>query len=407
MPFSSVVLVGAALAVGLFVLNPRTLQWRAWRAMVTPLASIIGSGFLVAAPILSHIAGVWAFAAMMALCGLAIFFGGAVRHNIRHVQPLLERGAAPALVGGIERASELALTLSYFVSVAYYLNLFAAFALKGAGVVDPTLIRIGSTIVIGAIGFLGVRRGLSALERVEFWAVGLKLSIIAGLLAALLFVVSGRVFDGVQVVPALAPVGGMEELRILLGLVILVQGFETSRYLGAAYKSEMRINTMLGAQLLASAIYISFIVLSTPFFDSQLPAVGGETQIVNMLMPLGVLVAPAIILMALASQLSAAVADLNGAGGLISETSGKRLSVALGYGVTAAAAIVITWMGNIYEIITYASKAFVLYYGLQSVQAGLSAYTSRHRGGALWAIIYWGGAALALVIVLFAVPVQA
>lgn len=406
MPISSLVLVGGAIAVGLFVLNPRTLHWRTWRAMVTPLASIIGSGFLVAAPILSHIAGVWAFAAMAALCLVAIFFGGAVRHNIRHVQPLLERGAAPPIVSGLERASELALTLSYFVSVAYYLNLFAAFALKGVGVVDPNLIRIGSTLIIGGVGVLGVRRGLSALERVEFWAVGLKLSIIGGLLAALFYVVSGRLFSGIPVVPALVPVGGMEEVRILLGLLILVQGFETSRYLGSAYKSEMRIKTMLGAQLLATAIYLSFMVLSTPFFDPELPSVGGETQIVNMLSPLGV-VAPAIIVMALASQLSAAVADLNGAGGLISETSNKRLTVALGYGVTAAAAIAITWLGNIYEIITYASKAFVLYYGLQSVQAGVSAFTSRHRGGAVWAFVYWAGALFALVVVLFAVPVQA
>lgn len=404
---SSVVLLVTGLIVAGFTLNPRTLEIRSWRATVTPLASIIGSGFLVAAPILSHIAGLWAFAAMAMLCALAIYFGAAVRHNIKHVQPILERGAAPIAVRALERASELALTLSYFVSVAYYLNLFAAFGLKGVGIVDPFYIQAVSTLIIGAVGALGLWRGLAGLERVEFWAVGLKLAIIAGLIAALLVAGGQMLASGGLALPDLKPAGGIAEMRVLLGLVILVQGFETSRYLGSAYKSKMRINTMLGAQVLASAIYVSFILLATPFFTSELPAVGGETEIVNMLAPLGALVAPMIIVMALASQLSAAVADLNGAGGLLAETSGRRLSVGVGYAVTAGAAIAITWMGNIYDIITYASKAFVIYYGLQSAQAALSAATSQNRGGMVWSLVFGVGALVAIVIVLFATPVGA
>lgn len=404
---TSIVFVLVGVAVAGFVLNPRALQVRGWRATVTPLASIIGSGFLVAAPILSHIAGVWAFLAMAALCGIAIYFGAAVRHNIRHVQPVLERGAAPVIVRGLERASELALTLSYFVSVAYYLNLFAAFALKGLGVVNPLLTQFTSSLIIALVGGLGLWRGLAALEKVEFWAVGLKLSIIAGLIAALVLADGQMVAGGTLGLPKLKPAGGWDELRILLGLVILVQGFETSRYLGSAYKSEMRIKTMLGAQLLATAIYVVFILLATPFFELVLPAVGGETEIINMLAPLGMIVAPMIIVMALSSQLSAAVADLNGAGGLLSETSGRRLSVKVSFAVTAVAAIAITWAANIYEIITYASKAFVIYYGLQSAQAALSAATSANRGGPLWAAFFAVGAVLALIIVVFAAPVGA
>ncbi|HHC30178.1 MAG TPA: hypothetical protein ENK80_06440, partial [Rhodobacterales bacterium] len=42
-----------------------------WRAMITPLASIIGSGFLVLGPVLNHAYGLWAPAAMAVLCVVA------------------------------------------------------------------------------------------------------------------------------------------------------------------------------------------------------------------------------------------------------------------------------------------------------------------------------------------------
>ena len=47
---------------------PRVRDARAWRATVTPLASIIGSGFLVLGPILSHSYGQYAPMMMLFLC---------------------------------------------------------------------------------------------------------------------------------------------------------------------------------------------------------------------------------------------------------------------------------------------------------------------------------------------------
>jgi hypothetical protein len=68
---------------------PRLTASPVWRATVTPLASIVGSGFLVSFPLLTHDLG---FYALIAMAGLAVFaypFGGAIRFNILHGEPLL------------------------------------------------------------------------------------------------------------------------------------------------------------------------------------------------------------------------------------------------------------------------------------------------------------------------------
>uniref|UniRef100_UPI00405465FE hypothetical protein n=1 Tax=Pseudomonas sp. TaxID=306 RepID=UPI00405465FE len=64
----------------------------------------------------------------------------------------------------------------------------------------------------------------------------------------------------------------------------------------------------------------------------------------------------------------------------------------------------ITWTANIYEIITYASKMFVIYYGLQALQAALAAW----RRGQRWhAAGFAAGVVVALAIIVLAKPVAA
>lgn len=345
-----IVMICVAVVTVAFTLNPRVIHAPLWRATVTPLASIIGSGFLVAGPILGHAAGNWAWLAMLALCAAAYLFGAAIRQNILLVEPIMANGA-PRTIAFLERCSDFALAFAYFVSVAYYLNLLGSFSLRAFDIVDPDITRWISSGVILIIGAFGALRGLSALENIEEGAVGIKLGLIAGLLAALgLSVIVALTHRSFALPPP--PNGvGLHEVGILLGLVILVQGFETSRYLGDTYDPVTRVRTMRYAQLLSSAIYLAFILLITPYLQGKLPTQGGETGIIDMLAPLGTVVAPLIIVMALASQLSAAVADMNGAGGLIADATVRRLSVRAGYAITAAVAIGITWTANIFEII--------------------------------------------------------
>ena len=403
---TSLLMIAIAAVTALAALNPRVLRSKRWRATVTPLASIIGSGFLVVVPILAHAAGNWAWLAMTALCAAAYMFGAVVRHNIAVVEPLLENGT-PRSLRLLEGFSNLALTFAYFVSVAYYLNLFAAFGLRSFDITDPAWVRIASTGVIASIGLVGIVRGLGGLEMLEEGAVGIKLGLIAGLLAAMALTSALALGSGTLSLPVLDHATGSREVAILLGLLILVQGFETSRYLGEAYDRKMRIETMRSAQIISTVIYIAFVFLATPFFTADAPASGGETAIIDLLAPLGMAVAPLIIMTALASQLSAAVADLNGAGGLIVSASAGRVAMAVGYALTAAAAIAITWIANIYEIIAYASKAFVLYYGLQSIVALV---TMSHSGGwrrALKSALFGFAVLVSIAVLIFGIPADA
>lgn len=398
-----VMVIGAA-TTAVFTLRPKLIRRRWWRATVTPLASIIGSGFLVSGPVLEDVAGNWAWAAMLTLCGMGYLFGSAVRQNIALVEPMMAEGP-PRSIAFLERLSGLALALAYFISVAFYLNLFASFALRAADVIDPVYSQILATGVIAILGLLGGWRGLTALEGVEVPTVGVKLALIAGLSAALIFANVDSWQAGTLQLVTGHPGTGMHEIRTLLGLVILVQGFETSRYLGSEYDSAMRIRTMRRAQLLSTGIYIVFILMVTPFALGGLPPEGGETAIIDMLNPLGTMVAPLVIFTALASQLSAAVADMNGAGGLLSDGTRGRISVKLGYLATAAVAILVTWAGDIFEIIVYASKAFVIYYGLQSVTAVVA--TWRHKDGMKRLIqmtLYSLATLLAVAVLVFGIP---
>ncbi len=396
-------MLASALLLGGVLMQRKLRQWDLWRATVTPLASIIGSGFLVAAPILGHTVGNWAWLAMLVLCGLGYWFGSAIRFNIRYLEPLLANSPA-AHVRLLEQAASLALALAYFVSVAYYLNLFAAFGLRLGEVLDPLWIRVLATLVIAVLGLVGLLGGLGGLERIELVVVALKLALIGGLLVVLALANIEAWQAGTFVWRAHAHVDHWEGLSILLGLVILVQGFETSRYLGARYDAATRVRSMRLAQGLATLIYLAFLVFINLQVSNGLPELGSETAVIDLLQPLGLLVAPLLILAALASQLSAAVADMNGAGGLLAEASGRRFRVRLGNLFTALVAIVITWSANLYEIITWASKMFVLYYGLQAAQAALLAWRMERRGPACSFAL---AVLLALAVIVFAAPVEA
>lgn len=382
------ILVTLGLIAWLF--HPRMLRWDGWRAVSTPLASIIGSGFLVSAPILGELYGDWAAFAMAGLLFLAYLIGGAIRDNIVHVEPLLAIHDGGRPIASLERLSQLVLAFAYFVSVAYYLVLFASFLLKPFDVQNTLTVKIIVTALLAVIGATGLWRGFRAVEGLEVYAVSTKLAIIGGLMIGLA-VFFARAFFGAADGESVPP-GHFEadSLPVLLGLLILVQGFETSRFLGDSYSPELRVRTMKAAQILAAAIYLVFFGLMTPLLGTA-TASEGVAAIVDMLQPVSVALPLLILVGALASQSSAAIADALGAGGLIHDIAGTRISLNHAYPLIAIVAGVVTWETDVYSLITFASRCFALYYALQCLVATLSAMRRNRPGLAA------GFAALAFV----------
>lgn len=365
-----------------------------WRAMTTPLASIIGSGFLVLGPILDNQYGAYAPAVMAALCLGSYLLGGAIRYDMRAI----EAGARP-WPDGVETVASWALSFAYIVSVAYYLNLFGAFAVSLTAFDDTLYARCVTTAIYFVIVWVGWTRGFKSLEAMEYLSVSIKLAIIAGLLVGLGFYFAEKSGQGALVF--LEPqISGWAALTLGFGLIVTVQGFETARYLGATYDTETRVRSMKWAQWLSAAIYLTYIVLiSYAFRRDQLQF--SETAIVDMMGVITPLLPLLLVAAALAAQFSAAVADTSGSGGLMAELSGQRIRPRVGYVILALVGLGLTWVANVFEIISYASRAFAVYYALQSAIAAMAARRRGDRGRAS------GFAALALLAFLIAVFGQA
>ncbi len=163
------------------------------------------------------------------------------------------------------------------------------------------------------------------------------------------------------------------QFRLLAGILLIVQGFETSRYLGDEYNADTRINTMRQAQFISGVIYVVFVLLALPFLthlegtDPDETAIIGLARLISPVLPILLVVA------AVMSQFSASVADTIGGGGLMSENTGKKLNNRRSYLIITFAAILLVWTADIFQLISIASRAFAFYYLLQSINAWLTA----------------------------------
>ncbi len=368
------IIVGVAIVlVGYLAFSRRLAASSRWKATVTPLASIMGSGFLVSAPLLGSAVGTLAVFCMAALLALAYAVGGAIRFNIQHFEPIEDIGHGPAQA--IAFLSRIVLAGAYFISVTYYLQLLAAFLGNTAGITSQSTMPLITTVLLVTIGGVGMWRGLKMLEGLERYAIALNLGMIGALLVGLAIYNLGLVTSGNWVLPTVSSDIDFHDIRILLGLLIVVQGFETSRYLGDEHPAQERIATMRSAQLLSAAIYLVFIGLATVLFHDGLGT--DVTAIVTLAKPVAIVLPLLISVAAIGSQFSAAVADNEGAGGLIEDITGHRIPVRYAYLLILLVTVTLTWETNVNGIIAYASRAFALFYTLQCAVAFLVAWESR------------------------------
>ncbi len=366
---NAIIIAVALIFVGYLAFSKRLSGSSSWKATVTPLASIMGSGFLVSAPLLAGIVGNLAVVCMAVLLVLAYAVGGAIRFNIRHFEPIENSGHGPAQT--IAFLSRIVLVGAYFISVTYYLQLLAAFLLNAADIQSQIAAHSITTGLLLIIGGIGMWRGLALLEGLEKYAVALNLGMIGALLAGLTIYNVNLLIGGVWALPAISSEINFKDVRILLGLLIVVQGFETSRYLGDEHPAEQRVATMRTAQLLSAAIYLVFIGLATVLFHDGLGA--DVTAIISMTAPVAVVLPVLLSVAAIGSQFSAAVADNEGAGGLLGDITHRKLPIRYAYLLILLVTIALTWETDVNGIIAYASRAFALFYMLQCIVAFLVA----------------------------------
>lgn len=391
-----VLITGVSLVITIlitvFLTFGRFARGENWRATVTPLASIIGSGFLVCGPLLAKEFGSGAILAMAALLAIAYAVGAVIRFNIVHFENFAATAAPNDAILWWARVAQLALAAAYAVSVAYYLKLLAEFVLRylpTTGMSHAFASNLLVTALIAALAVLVLIGGVRRVEHVAHGTVALKMGIIGGMLAGLAcwwLLMPGAA----EAVPPAK--FSLASVPLLLGLIITVQGFETSRYLGNEYSQAVRVRTMKTAQLLSAAIYIAFLALLTPLLKSAAAAEGvaGIIDVMRIVAaPLGLFV----LVGAVTAQLSAAVADSIGSSGLLNELSRTRLSVPIAYVLASVLAIAIVWLTDPFQIIAVSSRAFAVFYALQCLIAWLVA----RRTGVGTAAGYGGIAAIGVI----------
>lgn len=336
--------------------------------MSTPLASIFGSGFLVIVPILASAVGFYAIPAMVVIAIVAFLVGTIVRHNILCAEPVLAQGNKRFTIVA-EQLSDFALIAAYVVSVCLYVHILSAFVLADFGL-DTTFNKsLLTTLVIGVITIIGLLGGLAPLEKLERWALYVTLLILT------LLLVMFAVYDikqflalGQFSMPGTPDRSAWEIATIVAGTLIVVQGFETTRYLGEHFDTGTRIRASRWSQYFSLGVYVLFVTLAQPI----VPALNGDygdnslitlAATASLLLPLPLIVAASL------SQFSAAVADTLAASANIKETSKRRIGTRWGYLLVGGAAMTLAWSGSTFEIIALASRAFAFYYLLQCLVA--------------------------------------
>lgn len=337
-------------------------------ASVTPLASILGSGLLIIVPVLERTLGALSILGVLAICGVAWLLGTVVRHNVVVVE---QRAAVGAIDAGSARLGKLAdgvIVIAYVISVALYLRIMAQYLVglfdsAGSRLWEPVIACVAVAIIVG-IGAVRGFTGLDRLDRVSLAAVLVLTTVLGGIL---LFHDITTATAGTLPLPPIPSMPPLTALLILGGIVITVQGFETVRYLGDQYDAPTRVWASRLAQLISSSIYIGFVAVATPTMGLGTSS-GADNTLLDITARIAPWLALPLVLSAVLSQFSAAIADTAAADGNLRGLN-RWFSGPRPFLISGAAAIALAATVPTLTIVAVASRAFAAYYAIQAVIA--------------------------------------
>ncbi len=339
-----------------------------YESLITPLASIFGSGFLVIAPILASVAGKYAVIAMIVICITAYAVGGVIRYNIKNVEPTIENDKASKLTLMLEQVSDIVLVPAYVISITLYLKILASFLLDPFNLDTHFYESVVVTVILLVILAVSLFKGLDTLNFLEKYALLITIVIMLVLLVFYFKYDTRYLSEGFTWIKPNRSL--FDKIRVIAGTLIVVQGFETTRYQGYKYDATTRINACKNSQLISTAVYIVFVLLATPImFNIDLTGAISTNKLIDLTrVAAPVLVIP-LIIAAIFSQFSAAVADCFGASGNIAEITKNKFTVKKSSIAIIICALVLTWIVQSGRVVTLASQAFALYYLVQCLIA--------------------------------------
>jgi hypothetical protein len=338
------------------------------RASVTPLASILGSGLLIIVPVLERTLGSLSLIGVAGVCAVAWVVGTSVRHCVRVVEPALASEAPDRVTVGLNRTGDAVIVVAYVISVALYLRIMAQYVV---GYTDPGgsafRERALACAAVALIVVVAVTRGFAGLDLLDRISLAAVLGLTTVLGGTLLLHDGRAAFGGALHLPPVPDVGVGKVLFVLGGIVITVQGFETVQYLGDRYDAETRVWASRLAQLVAASIYLGFVAVATPVMGLG-TADGPDGTLLSITARVAPWLAVPLVLSAVLSQFSAAVADTVAAEGNLRALS-RFMHGPTPYLLTGGAAILLAATAPTLTIVAIASRAFAAYYAIQAVLA--------------------------------------
>ena len=244
----------------------------------------------------------------------------------------------------------MALVLAYVISVCLYLHILSAFVLGGFDADNELNENLMTTAVIAIITAIGITKGLKVLDVLEHGVSGSRFSL------SCCFSSGSPTTTGRP--GSLRPVSRWprplkhtpwEVVTIVAGTLIVVQGFETPRYLGCSFDADVRVSASRWSQIISTAVYVMFVALALPVVHTLNGKYDDNSLIALVGVAASLLAVPLIVAAAL-SQFSAAVADTHAATGNLQEVTHGHLTAKWGCILVGGGAIALTWSANTLEI---------------------------------------------------------
>ena len=375
--------------------RPRIQQSKDYQATVVPLANIMDVGFILFSPAIVLLVGFRAPFFMLGICLVAIAAGLAIAYNIRNYEPVEGEGGRP---DRLERISEWSLLGASMVNIAYYtmiLMMLIQLPFDWDSVNGRTVMGITLLAVLVVIGMSG---GMDWLNQAGNRTTAFNLAAVIGIVIAFLVANVQEALGGRWDLGP-SPDLGTEEIRKMIGLFAIVQGFEASRYIGVRFGAERRVSTMRVAQVVSTIVFVLFVVTlllaflpPPPGVEEDASAIFAVSALVGDMLPWLLLVA------ALGSQTSAIIGATSSRSDMLVNHKIPRTTT---FPIILIPAIMLVIFVDVNMAVNLASRVFAAFFTIQASLALILA--SRKKNW--WAVAGFAGVALVmLTIMVFGLP---
>ena len=385
------------LALAYVLYRPRVQQSKEYQATVVPLANIMDVGFILFSPAIVLLVGWRAPFFMLGICLVAIAAGFAIAYNIRHYEPIEGQGGRP---DRIEIIAEWSLLGASVVNIAYYTMILMAliqlpFGDDANSVNGRTIMGV---ILLAVLVVIGMSGGMDWLNNAGNRTTAFNLAAVIGVVVAFLVANVQEALGGRWDLGP-SPDLGSEELRKMIGLFAIVQGFEASRYIGVRFAAERRVSTMRVAQATSTVVFVVFMVTLLLAF---LPTPPGVEEDGTAIFAVSGLVGDALpwllLLAALGSQTSAIIGATSSRSDMLVNHHVERKRT---FPIILIPAIMLVIFVDVNVAVNLASRVFAAYFTIQAALAILLAARKKHW----WAVAGFAGVALMmLTILIFGLP---